>query len=85
MSCVTTVIEDGRVVVWSMATRTESQKRGYGRRLLDSVLVRQSEAGGAGSLLQSSAAGENLYRSVGYEVVEYWQVWSRPRWVLGRA
>jgi ribosomal protein S18 acetylase RimI-like enzyme len=85
VACVTTVIEDGRVVVWSMATRTESQKRGYGRRLLDSVLVRQSEAGGAGSLLQSSAAGESLYRSVGYEVVEYWQVWSRPRWVLGRA
>jgi hypothetical protein len=36
-------------------------------------------------LLQSSAAGESLSRSVGYEVVEYWQVWSRPRWVLGRA
>lgn len=84
-ACVTTVVEDGRVVVWSMATRTESQKRGYGRRLLDSVLVRQSDAGVAGSLLQSSAAGERLYRSVGYEVVEYWQLWSRPRWVLGRA
>ena len=85
VACVTTVIEDGRVVVWSMATRAESQKRGYGRRLLDSVLARQSESAGAGSLLQSSAAGESLYRSVGYEVVEYWQVWSRPRWVLGRA
>jgi ribosomal protein S18 acetylase RimI-like enzyme len=85
VACVTTVIEDRRVVVWSMATRTESQKRGYGRRLLDSVLVRQFAAGVAGSLLQSSAAGESLYRSVGYQVAEYWQVWSRPRWVLGRA
>ena len=66
-------IEDRRVVVWSMATRTESQKRGYGRRLLNSVLVRQSAAGVAGSLLQSSAAGEQpLSLPSATQVVEYW-------------
>jgi GNAT superfamily N-acetyltransferase len=82
---VTTVIEGGSVVVWSMATRPGSQQRGYGRRLLNAVLARQRTAGVAASLLQSSAQGEPLYRSAGYEVVEYWQLWSRPRWVLGRA
>jgi hypothetical protein len=82
---VTTVIEDGSVVVWSMATRPVSQKRGYGRRLLSSVLARQAGAGVAGSLLHSSVKGESLYRAAGYEVLEYWQLWSRPRWVLGRA
>jgi GNAT superfamily N-acetyltransferase len=82
---VTTMIEDGTVVVWSMATRPRSQKRGYGRRLLNAVLARQRLAGVAGSLLHSSVEGGALYRSAGYEVVEYWQLWSRPRWVLGRA
>jgi GNAT superfamily N-acetyltransferase len=82
---VTTVIEDGSVVVWSMATRRGSQKRGYGRRLLSSVLARQLGAGVAGSLLHSSVQGAALYRAAGYEVQEYWQLWSRPRWVLGRA
>jgi GNAT superfamily N-acetyltransferase len=82
---VTTVIEDGSIVVWSMATRPGSQKRGYGRRLLNSVLARQHRAGVNGSLLHSSVEGEALYRAAGYEVVEYWQLWSRPRWVLGRA
>jgi GNAT superfamily N-acetyltransferase len=82
---VTTVIEDGSVVIWSMATRPGSQKRGYGRRLLDSVLTRQLGAGVAGSLLHSSVQGEPLYRAAGFELVEYLQLWSRPRWVLGQA
>jgi hypothetical protein len=38
-----------------------------------------------GSLLYSSIAGEALYRGMGYEVIEYIQMWSRPRWVLGLA
>jgi hypothetical protein len=38
-----------------------------------------------GSLLHSSVAGERLYRQLGFSVVEYLQLWSRPRWVLGAA
>jgi GNAT superfamily N-acetyltransferase len=59
-SCFTGVVEDGLLVVWSMATRTRCQGRGYGRRLLQTVLVRQFDDGLTGSLLQSSVAGQRL-------------------------
>jgi ribosomal protein S18 acetylase RimI-like enzyme len=85
VSCVTTVLQDGLVVIWSMATRRDCQGRGYGRQLLDTVFAQQFEAGGSGALLHSSVAGEKLYRQLGFTVVEYLQLWSRPRWVLGAA
>jgi ribosomal protein S18 acetylase RimI-like enzyme len=83
VSCVTTVDEDGLVVIWSMATRVDRQGNGYGRRLLDAVLAERFAAGASGSLLHSSAAGERLYRQLGFSVVGYLQLWSRPRWILG--
>jgi len=85
VSCVTTVLQDGLVVIWSMATRSDRQGRGYGRRLLEAVFGQQFEEGASGSLLHSSPAGEKLYRQLGFTVVEYLQLWSRPRWVLGAA
>lgn len=83
VSSVTTVIEDGLVVIWSMATSREHRGRGYGRHLLDAVFTREFGNGATGSLLHSSIAGEKLYRQLGFTVVEYLQLWSRPRWVLG--
>jgi GNAT superfamily N-acetyltransferase len=85
MSVVTIAVDDSLAVVWSMATRPECQGRGYGRRLLAPVLQEQISRGATGSLLHSSVAGEALYRGLGYTVVEYLQLWSRPRWVLGMA
>jgi GNAT superfamily N-acetyltransferase len=86
VSVLTSATEDGLAVVWSMTTRPQDQGKGYGRRLLVTALRSRFEAGAAeGSLLQSSAEGERLYRGLGYEVVEYWQLWSRPRWMMGRA
>ena len=85
VASVTIAVEDGLAVVWSMATRSECQGRGYGRRLLETVLRHQFDRGATGSLLHSSVAGERLYRSLGYAVVDYLQLWSRPRWVLGFA
>jgi GNAT superfamily N-acetyltransferase len=82
-SCVTAVVQDGLVVIWSMATRSQYQGRGYGRQLLDALFREQFQAGSSGSLLHSSIAGEKLYRQIGFAVVEYLQLWSRPRWVLG--
>ena len=84
-SCFTGIVEDGLFVVWSMATRRDCQGRGYGHRLLHSVLGHQLERGVDGSLLQSSVVGQRLYLGLGYEVVEYWQLWSRPRWVMANA
>jgi GNAT superfamily N-acetyltransferase len=85
VSSVTTVLEDGLVVIWSMVTRSDCRGRGYGRRLLEAVFAHQLPTGPAGSLLHSSKAGEKLYRQLGFTVVEYLQLWSRPRWVLGAA
>ena len=85
VSCVSIVVEDGLVVIWSMATRTDRQGQGHGRRLLEAVFLRQFAEGATGSLLHSSVAGEKLYRQLGFTVVEYFQLWSRPRWVLGAA
>lgn len=84
-SCFTGVVEDGLFVVWSMATRHQCQGLGYGHRLLGTVLGRKFGEGVSGSLLQSSVAGQKLYLDLGYEVVEYWQLWSRPRWVMANA
>jgi ribosomal protein S18 acetylase RimI-like enzyme len=85
VSCVTTVVQDGLVVIWSMATRRGFHGLGYGRQLLDALFAHHFEAGATGSLLHSSVAGEKLYRQIGFTVVEYLQLWSRPRWVLGAA
>ena len=68
-----------------MATLPGSQGRGFGRRLIEVALHDQLEKGATGSLLYSTEAGEKLYRALGYEVTEYIQMWSRPRWVLGLA
>jgi GNAT superfamily N-acetyltransferase len=85
VASVAIVVEDGLAVIWSMATLPESQGRGYGRRLIEAALRGERENGATGSLLYSSVAGESLYRGLGYEVIEYFQMWSRPRWVLGLA
>ncbi len=85
-SCFTGSMADGLLVVWSMATRTDCQGRGYGRRLLGAVLDQQFEAGAVGgSLLQSSLVGQRLYGALGYSELEHWQLWSRPRWVMANA
>jgi len=70
------------VCIWFMATPPGLQRRGYGRRLLTGVLAQCAEQGASTGLLISSPAGEALYLSMGFSVVEHWQVWSRPRWVL---
>jgi len=85
VSCTTTVLEQGQVVVWSMATAKASRRRGYGRRLLLGALAAHFGDGATGSLLHASTMAEGLYRSLGFETLEHWQTWSRPRWVFGRA
>jgi len=84
-SCFTGIVEDGLFVVWSMATRRQCQGLGYGHRLLHTVLSQELDRGAEGSLLQSSVVGQKLYLGLGYVVAEYWQLWSRPRWVMANA
>lgn len=82
MACMGSMTVDRTVIVWSMAAA--HQRRGYGRCLLKGVLSTCQQEGATASLLHASAPGEPFYSSVGYQVLERWQLWSRPRWVFGR-
>jgi GNAT superfamily N-acetyltransferase len=78
---VATVVVDSVLAVWSMATRPDLQRQGYGRRLLSTALAQAASEGVTESLLLATPAGEALFRALGYRVMEHWQQWSRPRWV----
>jgi GNAT superfamily N-acetyltransferase len=81
-SCVAAVTVDDTLVIWSMATPPDLQRRGYGRRLLSTILASSRDAGVTTAVLYASPPGEPLYRSIGFRLVEHWQVWSRARWVF---
>ncbi len=74
----------GGVGVWSVATARANHGRGYGRRLTCSVLWHLRAAGATHAVLLSSVEGGPLYRNLGFRTIDNWQMWSRPRWVLGR-
>ncbi len=84
-SCLATVRVEDTVVVWSMATMAARRRCGYGAALLRAALADAAAGGARDSLLYASPAGEALYRAFGYRVLERWQQWSRPHWVLGRS
>ena len=69
-------------VMWSLATPPERQRRGYGRRLISSILAEKHDAGVTTFLFWASPPGMGVYRSLGAVVIEYLQVWSRARWVF---
>jgi ribosomal protein S18 acetylase RimI-like enzyme len=85
ISCLGAVRVQDSVAIWSMATAVGLRERGHGARLLGAALADAARSGARISLLHSSRAGEHFYLGAGYRVLERWQVWSRPRWVLGRA
>lgn len=77
-------VEDA-VVPWSMATLAAARGTGRGKRLLIAALAEARDDGASLALLQSSPTAIGFYRSCGFTELETWQIWSRPRWVLGRA
>lgn len=68
--------------IWSMATRSSARRRGYGRVVLATLLAAARDAGARSAALLASEAGLPLYRQCGFAILEHWQVWSRPGWVL---
>jgi GNAT superfamily N-acetyltransferase len=84
VSCMSTVVVEDAVVVWSMATPERYRRRGYARRLLTGAVARAKDRGANFVLLRSTDAGFPLYEALGFELLEWWQSWSRPRWVLTR-
>jgi GNAT superfamily N-acetyltransferase len=84
VSCATTVEIDDTVAVWDVATRPKHQRRGYSTAILDAIHERFAATPTVQQfILLSSAEGFRLYESRGYQVLDWWQAWSRPRWVLG--
>ncbi len=74
VSTVTTATEEGILGIYSMATPQSAQRKGYGQALLSQVLQEHARQGDRVGFLWSSAAGEPLYRRLGFEVIEYVQV-----------
>lgn len=79
---VATVTVGTNLCLFSMATPEQLRRHGYGRRLLSPVLARGASLGRQRALLNPDPAGEHFYQAAGFPVLEYWQDWSRPRWVL---
>jgi ribosomal protein S18 acetylase RimI-like enzyme len=82
VSCVGVVVVDRTVAVWSLATPAGYRRRGYGRRLMSTVLAAHHRNGATTAVLYASPLGVSMYQALGYRIVEYWQVWSRSRWVF---
>ncbi|MDI9898537.1 hypothetical protein QM716_01570 [Rhodococcus sp. IEGM 1409] len=71
--------------VWAGGTRPGGRRRGHGLRILQEASATAYAEVGEGSLcFLASEAGDSMYDSAGAEIVEYWQMWSRPRWLLGK-
>lgn len=77
-------VGDDLYVGWALATVPGRQNRRYGARLLGHVDNWYFHHGARSSLHLATAAGARLYAARAHPVLEHWQVWSKPRWLLGR-
>lgn len=83
VACVCTVDIDDVSVIWSMATNPKYARQGHGKALLHAVHSALAQADTTRHVILSSTnAGYRLYLTR-YEILERWQLWSRPRWVIG--
>jgi hypothetical protein len=60
---------------FDVVTPIEHQRKGYGAELMKHMLKEQAELESRFVTLQSSQAGYKLYRTLGFQVVEYQQQW----------
>lgn len=69
---------------WAGGTRTTGRRKGHGLRVVRQVArTAYSEVGEGSVCFLGSDVGNGLYDAAGAEIIEYWQMWSRPRWLLG--
>ncbi len=74
--CTSLFLTDGEFGgCFDVATPSEHQRKGYGEELMKYMLHEQYQLGRKLIVLQSSDAGEKLYRRLGFEVIEYCQLW----------
>jgi GNAT superfamily N-acetyltransferase len=74
VSTVLTARVEDTVSLWRMATPPRFARRGHGRALLRAVLHWAAEDGAAVGLLGATPAGEPLYRTTGWSVIESWNI-----------
>ena len=60
---------------WDVATPKEHQRKGYGDELMRWVFATHAAMGDDLVVLQASAAGQPLYRRLGYQFLEHIQSW----------
>lgn len=66
---------DNLLACWDVATSKEHQKKGYGEELMRWVMATHAVLGDELIVLQGSPAGQNLYRRLGFQFLEYLQRW----------
>lgn len=77
-------VGDDLYVGWALATDPAFQGRRYGARLIGHVDHWYYHHGFRSSLHVATVAGARLYAARHHPVLEHWQHWSKPRWLLGR-
>lgn len=86
LAAVSIVHVAGRIATsWALATDPEVRRRGLAKGLMGGLLTAVVTNDPQTRLVGlTTAPAEALYRKfAGVEPVEYWQIWSRPRWMLG--
>lgn len=74
VSTVLTSLVDDAVCVWCMGTPARFARRGYGRGLLNDVLLKAQLDGATIGLLGATPAGRPLYEATGWATLEQWQL-----------
>jgi ribosomal protein S18 acetylase RimI-like enzyme len=85
VGCAMTSRAEDVVAVWNVATHSSFRRSGHAEQALRAIHGHLADLGGVTTcLLSATASGYSLYRKQGYETLENWQMWSRPRWFFGR-
>ncbi|MGU3432703.1 N-acetyltransferase [Actinomycetes bacterium M1A6_2h] len=86
VSCLLLCRAPGVSTGWALATQPGKRRGGYATRLIAGTSsIDAQQRGESSHLCLASPMAKPLYDVLGFETVEYWQTWSRPRWVLGAA
>ncbi|WP_241384879.1 N-acetyltransferase [Rhodococcus sp. CH91] len=85
LQCCTLLLDSGPIrTVWSLGTRAGRQRRGYANSLIRAGAAHTYAQRGPVTMCGLTRPRVTpLYLAAGARVAETWQMWSRPRWLLG--
>ena len=87
VGCVSLTHQEGDIATnWALATDHTMRRRGYVMAMMPRIVHDTDRRAPGGRLVGlATPAAEAAHRRIGAQVCEYWQVWSRPRWMLASA